>query len=283
MAKHIVCLSFDYDVTSWHMPDEDAELASVTEIEDGHVGAKNILKVLEKQEIPATWFISGFTIQMFPEICDAVILAGHEVGHSGWTHVAPAKLSRKKEEDLLIRANATIQKLSGQKALGYRSPAWDHSPLTLDLLLKYDFLYESSMMGTGYDPYRVRRGYVEDGIKMQKEGHDTRLIEIPINWSQDDHTKVALPLLEPEPGQQSGVVDSWLDEFLYMQATSTWGIITYTCHPYVIGRSNRAEILARFVAQLKTRGATFMTMEDAAREYNARAPFAARSDLSKAS
>jgi hypothetical protein len=30
MAKHIVCLSFDYDVTSWHMPDEDAELASVT-------------------------------------------------------------------------------------------------------------------------------------------------------------------------------------------------------------------------------------------------------------
>jgi len=76
------------------------------------VGAKNILKVLEKQDILATWFISGFTIQMFPEICDTVILAGHKVGHSGWTHVAPAKLSRKKK-DLMIRANATIQRLSG--------------------------------------------------------------------------------------------------------------------------------------------------------------------------
>jgi peptidoglycan/xylan/chitin deacetylase (PgdA/CDA1 family) len=49
---------------------------------------------------------------MFPEVCDTVILAGHKVGHSGWTHVAPAKLSRKKK-DLMIRANATIQRLSG--------------------------------------------------------------------------------------------------------------------------------------------------------------------------
>jgi len=64
------------------------------------------------------------------------------------------------------------------------------------------------MMGTGYNPYRARRGYFEDGLKMQKEGHDTRLIKIPINWSQDNHTEVALHLLEPEPGQQTGVVDA---------------------------------------------------------------------------
>lgn len=113
MAKHIVCLSFDCDVTSWHMPDDETELASVTEIEDGHMGTKHILKILEKSQIPATWFISGFTIQMFPEICDAIVTAGHEVGHSGCTHVAPAKLSRKKEEDLMIRANNTIRQLSG--------------------------------------------------------------------------------------------------------------------------------------------------------------------------
>jgi peptidoglycan/xylan/chitin deacetylase (PgdA/CDA1 family) len=74
-------------------------------------------------EILTTWFILGFTIQMFPEICDAVVRLGHEVRHAGWTHVAPAKLSRKKEEDYIVRANTSIKKLSGQKALGYRSPA----------------------------------------------------------------------------------------------------------------------------------------------------------------
>ena len=153
-----------------------------------------------------TWFISGFTIQMFPEICDAIVRLGHEVGHAGWTHVAPAKLSRIKEKDYIVRANTSIKKLSGQKALGYRSPAWGHSLHTLDLLFKYDFLYESSMMGSGYAPYRARRNYIEEGLKTQKEGHDTRLIKISINWSQDNHTHVTLPQSEPVPGRQSSVI-----------------------------------------------------------------------------
>jgi hypothetical protein len=49
-----------------------------------------------------------------------------------------------------------------------------------------------------------------------------------------------------------------------------WGILTYTMHPYVIGRGYRMLALEDLVAKLAAEGAVFMTMEEAAREWQAR-------------
>jgi hypothetical protein len=62
------------------------------------------------------------------------------------------------------------------------------------------------------------------------------------------------------------VLQNWFDEFLYMKKTVDWGVLTYTMHPYVIGRGYRMLALEDMVDKLVKEGATFMTMEDAARE-----------------
>jgi hypothetical protein len=64
----------------------------------------------------------------------------------------------------------------------------------------------------------------------------------------------------------SAVMHSWLDEFRYMKKTVDWGVLTYTMHPYVIGRGYRMHALEELVDKLGNEGAVFMTMEDAARE-----------------
>ena len=46
--------------------------------------------------------------------------------------------------------------------------------------------------------------------------------------------------------------------------------MTYTCHPYVIGRGHRMLMLERLIERLKERGAVFLAMEDAAREWAGR-------------
>jgi peptidoglycan-N-acetylglucosamine deacetylase len=61
-------------------------------------------------------------------------------------------------------------------------------------------------------------------------------------------------------------MESWLDEFRYMQQTVDWGVLTYTMHPYVIGRGYRMLALEDLVQKLIAAGAVFMTMEDAAQE-----------------
>jgi hypothetical protein len=51
-----------------------------------------------------------------------------------------------------------------------------------------------------------------------------------------------------------------------MKKTVEWGVLTYTMHPYVIGRGYRMLGLEDLVEKLAAEGAVFMTMEEAARE-----------------
>jgi peptidoglycan/xylan/chitin deacetylase (PgdA/CDA1 family) len=238
------------------------------------VGARRILALLKSSGIHATWFIPGFTIESHPGACEAVVRDGHEVAHHSWAHIPPAQQSREEEEADLVRANDAIVRLTGRKARGYRSPSWDLSENTIDLLLAHGFLYDSSLMGADYWPYRARRGDQAELGKPYGFGEETALIEMPISWSLDDypHFEFVRTPTTVLPGLQSArtVMETWRDEFAYMQRTVEWGVLTYTMHPYVIGRGYRMLALEGLVKDLAGAGAVFMTMADAAAEARAR-------------
>lgn len=277
MAEHIVCLTFDFDALSGWIARDMVSPTPISRGEFGIVGAGRLVRLLKKYGIASSWFVPGHTLETYPDACKLVFDAGHEIGHHGWTHRPPASLSREKEEDELVRANEQIWKLTGQYARGYRSPAWDLSPHSVELFLKYGFLYDSSMMGDDYTPYRVRQGDVIALEQPAKFGKATRLIEMPISWSLDDYPHfeyVRMPnAIAPGLANASGVLENWIDDFLYMKEHLEWGVITYTFHPFVIGRGHRMIALEKLIQRLRREGATFMTMEAAARAFDARAPF----------
>jgi peptidoglycan/xylan/chitin deacetylase (PgdA/CDA1 family) len=270
VPRHIVCLTFDFDTMSGFIA---RGLTTPTALSRGEFGARassRILALLQSRSILSTWFVPGFTIETYPGECEAVVKTGHEVAHHSWAHVPPAEQSREQEEADMERANEAILRLTGRKARGYRSPSWDLSPNTIDLLVKHGFIYDSSLMGADYWPYRARRGDVAELGQPYRFGRETALIEMPISWSLDDHPHFEF-LRTPQtvlPGLQSArtVMGNWLDEFRYMKKSVDWGILTYTMHPYVIGRGYRMLALEDFVDVLTREGAVFMTMEDAAQE-----------------
>ena len=266
MANYTVCLTFDFDTVSGWIANGFTTPTPISRGEFGLVGAKRLLDLLADHGIRSTWFIPGVTLETYPQACRAVADAGHEIAHHGWAHVAPSKQSRSEEREALVRANAAIAELTGRTARGYRSPSWDLSPHTVDLLLEQGFVYDSSMMGHDYLPYRARSGdLVEPGAPVVF-GALTELIEMPISWSLDDYPQFEIgrqPGLRPT----AGVFENWLDDFLYLTSHLDWGILTYTCHPYVIGRGHRMLMLERLVKALAGQGAQFSTMEDAAAEY----------------
>ena len=273
MAKYMVCLTFDFDVMSGHIARGMTTPTPISRGEFGIVGASRILPLLQTQKIPTTWFIPGFTIETYPKACTEVVEGGHEIAHHGWTHVQPALLDRVQEESEMIRANDAIERLCGRRAQGYRSPAWDLSPHTLELLIQHDFYYESSMMGHDYSPYRVRQGDVIELQKPMQFGDKTPLIEMPISWSQDDHPHFEMTSTRPGHRNANSVMENWIDDFIYMTRCTDWGIITYTCHPYVIGRGHRMLMLERFITRLRELGAEFMRMDHAAQAYDERHPY----------
>jgi peptidoglycan/xylan/chitin deacetylase (PgdA/CDA1 family) len=241
--------------------------------EFGLVGARRILDLLKANGIRATWFVPGFTIESHPKACEAVVEGGHEIAHHSWAHIPPANQRRDEEEADLVRANAAIERLTGRKARGYRSPSWDLSENTIDLLIAHGFLYDSSLMGADYWPYRARRNDVAELGKPFGFGPETSLIEMPISWSLDDfpHFEFVRTNTTVLPGLQSArtVMQNWHYEFLYMKKSVDWGVLTYTMHPYVIGRGYRMLAFEDLVARLAREGAVFTTMEDAAREAQA--------------
>ncbi|HET7256663.1 MAG TPA: polysaccharide deacetylase [Xanthobacteraceae bacterium] len=274
MPRHIVCLTFDFDTQSGFIARGMTTPTPLSRGEFGLVGARRILALLKSSGIRATWFVPGFTIESHPGACEAVVQDGHEVAHHSWAHVPPAQQSREEEEADLVRANEAIARLTGRKARGYRSPSWDLSENTIDLLLAHGFRYDSSLMGADYCPYRARRGDMAELGKPFGFGAETALIEMPISWSLDDypHFEFVRTPTTVLPGLQSArtVMETWRDEFSYMQRTVEWGVLTYTMHPYVIGRGYRMLALEGLVKDLAAAGAVFMTMEAAAAEAQTR-------------
>ena len=274
MPRHIVCLTFDFDAISGFIARGMTTPTPISRGEFGVVATPRILALLERHRMRSTWFIPGHTLETYPAACRTVFEAGHEIGYHGWTHVPPAKFSREEEEAELLRGNAAIKALTGQNARGYRSPAWDLSPHTVELLLKHGFLYDSSMMGNDYMPYRARQGDVIELTKPAIFGAETRLVEMPISWTLDDYPHFEFirtgNAILGGLKQASGVLENWYDDFDYMTQIADWGVITYTCHPFVIGRGHRMLMLERLIERLNARGAHFATMEEAAREWAAR-------------
>jgi peptidoglycan-N-acetylglucosamine deacetylase len=271
MAEHLVCLSFDFDAMSGFVSRGMNTPTPVSRGEFGAVGVERILSLLAQHDIAASWFIPGVVIGTYPDLCKRIVDAGHEIGHHGWTHDTPASMTRELERESLLRGNESIERLCGRRASGYRSPAWDLSPHTIELLLEQEFVYESSMMGHDYLPYQARVGdQVHDDAPMQF-GTETALVEMPISWTLDDHPHFEFVVnsrgIMPGLQNANNVLSNWIDDFRYMCRIQEWGVITYTCHPYVIGRGHRMMMLERLIQTLTAEGAEFVTMESAAAKF----------------
>jgi peptidoglycan/xylan/chitin deacetylase (PgdA/CDA1 family) len=146
---------------------------------------------------------------------------------------------------------------------------------SVELLLEHGFVYDSSMMGDDYTPYRVRQG---DVIALEQPavfGRETRLLEMPISWTLDDYPHfefIRTPTwILPGNMNANGVLENWVDDFLYLKQHLEWGVITYTFHPFVIGRGHRMIMLEKLITTLEKHGAVFTTVEAAAAEYEHRA------------
>ncbi|HEV7264599.1 MAG TPA: polysaccharide deacetylase [Falsiroseomonas sp.] len=279
MPRHIACLSFDFDTWSGFAARGMTTPTPTSRGEFGVIGAARVLDLLRDRGLKASWYIPGVVIETYPEACERVVEDGHEVGHHGWSHVPPAWLEAEREADEFGRAIDSIVKLTGRKPVGYRSPSWDISDRTIDLIAQHGLRYDSSMMGHDCQPYFARRGDVVAADQPMKFGETTDLVEIPISWSLDDHPHFEFIRAKTEvlPGlsNANAVLENWVADFTYMKRTEEWGALVYTFHPYVVGRGHRMLMLEKLIDTLTAEGAVFMTLDELQTEFRARAGGAA--------
>jgi peptidoglycan/xylan/chitin deacetylase (PgdA/CDA1 family) len=215
------------------------------------VGLPRILELLDRESIPATWFVPGHSLETFPANTDAILGGGHELACHGWFHEDFSELTGEAQEAILERSVEAVQRVSGAPPQGFRAPYWALGLETLELVEEAGFAYDSSSMADDYRPYRVRHGdehAVETGSSFGQEG---RLLEVPVYWALDDW-----PHFEPGPSRDglsapSKVLEIWLGELRYAWEHAPGGLLTITMHPESIGRGHRMAMLETFIEEAK--------------------------------
>lgn len=242
-TKCIVVLTFDIDGVSGAInvnPDSTKFPGLMSLREYGpSVATPRILKMLEKNDVPATFYIPGYVAETHKDLIKLIASKGHEIGHHGYMHEPPKTLSKKEEADVLDKGNKIIQDIIGEKPKGYRAPGAELSEHTLELLSERGFFYDSSLMGDDI-PYLIKSKNVE-------------IVEVPFHWEMVD---VAYFNYAPSLGlrqfmaTQDHLYQVWATAF---DAAYHYGLsIVPVMHPYVIGKPGRLRTLERLIKYFKT-------------------------------
>ena len=88
------------------------------------VGVPRILDLLREYSLPATFFVPGWTADRYPQTVEAILAAGHEVGHHSYAHFSPFAQTEDEERADFERALESLRR-AGAEVEGYRCPSWE--------------------------------------------------------------------------------------------------------------------------------------------------------------
>ena len=252
----VVMLTFDLDGVS-AMLNRDPQAANrptaLSRAEFGpRVGVFRILDLLDKYEIPASFFVPGYTAERNEDTVRKMVSRGHEVAHHGYMHEPPASLEPEQEAEVLDKGIRILEGITGERPVGYRSPSFDLSPRSLEFLAERGFVYDSSLMADDA-PYFV-------------DTSKGRLVEVPVDWALDDFHYYAFNRGAGTMNTPEAVCNAWKWEFdgAYQYGSA----FLLTMHPQVTGRLAKMMVLERLIKYIRSHpNVEFMRCIDVARSW----------------
>lgn len=243
------------------------------------VGLDRTLKMLEKHNIKATFFIPGHTLESFPKQMVKVRDAGHEIGLHGYTHEYVSGLSAEQEVAVLEKSIKILSEFTGKRPKGWTAPAWTTSPRTVSLLEQYGISYDHSFMHHDSQPYYLpyQPDYAE--TDHSKKAHEwmrpmsqlkpSSVVEIPANWYLDDW-----PPLNIGMGIGDGFVDPdvvlkiWKAQFDFCYREYDTFIFPVSLHPQVTGKPHVQEMQEKFISYINSHeGVEWVPLGDMAEKF----------------
>ena len=249
-----VALSFDVDNASATLSRGNLNSEVISRGEYGAVdGLPRLLRMLERQSIPASFFIPAVSHLLHPQMVESILsYKVHEIGVHGWIHeLLPLLDDQEEEQRLLDQAIDTLTVAIGKRPVGYRAPSWQFSNYTMEQIKDAGFLYDSSLMAS------------DDAYEILIDGEPSGVVELPIERILDDfpyfggNTNGSLPAPEL-------MIKVFRSEFDV--AWEEGGLFVLTMHPHIMGHRSRVTALEGLIRHMKVKGGVwFATHEQVAR------------------
>ncbi len=93
----------------------------------GNEDTQQLIDILEKYQVKATFFVVGDWVDRFPESVKALSDAGHEVMNHSNSHPHMTQLSKEKIKEEINLCNDKIEKITGVRPTLHRAPYGDYN------------------------------------------------------------------------------------------------------------------------------------------------------------
>ena len=235
-ARCAVALSFDSDHETGELRDGGKSIGRMSGGQFGNrVGVPRIAALLGRYGVKASFYVPAVAALTYPDEQKGLVEAGHEIGIHGWIHELNSVLPYEAERELMLRSAEALEKITGVRPVGLRTPSWDFSPSTLAIEKELGLLYDSSLMAD------------ENCYELLLHGEPTGIVELPVEWVRDDAVYFMMnrfqslrPYTPP-----ADVFDIFRREF--DAAYEAGEIFQLTCHPHIIGQRSRIWIIEELI------------------------------------
>lgn len=165
---------FTVDLEDWPV----AVLGPEHEISDRVVhNTRRVLQILQWHGVRATFFVLTRVAVRFPALIHEVLEAGHEIASHGHSHKLVTRMSRDEFADDVGRSLDTLERMIGERPIGYRAPAFsivDSTRWAGPILARLGIRYSSSVF-----PIRHPRYGIADAPTSTHRWPDCELVECP--------------------------------------------------------------------------------------------------------
>jgi peptidoglycan-N-acetylglucosamine deacetylase len=240
-ARCAVALSFDSDHESNELRDGGKSIGRMSWGQYGNrVAIPRILSLLRKYEVGASFYVPAVVALLYPDEQRQIAAEGHEIGIHGWIHELNSELGYESERDLMLRSSDVLEKVTGVRPVGMRTPSWDFSPHTLRIAREMGLAYDSSLMAD------------EDCYELLLDGEPTGVVELPVEWVRDDAVYFWMNRFQAQrpytpPTDVFDIFRRELDA-----AHREGGLFQLTLHPHVIGYRSRIWIVEELIRHARS-------------------------------
>ena len=170
------------------IPDPGSEGAELDMFSLSYQGGLTLLKILERDRINATFFVTLSFARRYPDFIVALCETGHEIGVHAYEHGDNYREMWKEKPQAckrrILEAKKGIEEFACDTVMGFRAPQLQAPPPAF--LKECGFLYDSSLHPT-YVPGRynhlwAKRHLSRDGDFFEVPISVTPLLRLPFSW-----------------------------------------------------------------------------------------------------
>ncbi len=226
------------------------------------VGVWRLLREFERRGLPLTVFGVSMALERHPELTQAFVELDHEIACHGWRWIHYQNMDEAQEREHLLRGMEIIQRLTGQRPLGWYTGR--DSPNTRRLVAEHGgFAYDSDYYGDDL-PFWLQ-------VRKSDGGLAPHLV-VPYTLDCND-MRFALP-----QGFSHGdeffeyLRDSF--DLLYAEGAETPRMMSVGMHCRLLGRPGRMRALQRFLDHVQSHEQVWICRRlDIAQHWRATHPF----------